>query len=64
VKAGTTGALRSLRLFMQEKRSKYAIRISQQKLSYTDGILSVPFYLCGEIPRLLTKLEKSLSRIG
>jgi predicted AAA+ superfamily ATPase len=56
IKAGTTGALRSLRLFMKEKNSKLAIRISQQPLSYHDGILSVPFYLCGEIPRLAREL--------
>jgi hypothetical protein len=56
VKAGATGSLRSVRLFMQEKSVKHAIRVSQHALSLHDGILSVPFYMCGEIPRLLDEL--------
>jgi len=56
VKAGTTGSLRSARLFMQEKAIPTAIRISQHELSLHDGILSVPFYMCTEIPRLLSEM--------
>ena len=56
VKAGTTGSLRSARLFMQEKAVPTAIRISQHELSLHDGILSVPFYMCTEIPRLLNEI--------
>lgn len=58
VKAGTTGSLRSARLFMQEKRVEHAIRVSQHALSLHDGILSVPFYMCAEIPRLLNGLGR------
>lgn len=53
VKAGTTGRLRSLHLFVEEKRSPIAVRISQYPLNFQEGILSVPFYLIREIPRLI-----------
>lgn len=53
VKAGTTGWLRSLHLFMQEKQSPIGIKISQNPLDYREGILSVPLYLISEISRLL-----------
>lgn len=52
VKAGATGKLKSLRRFMDEKKSKIGIRVSQLPLSFHDGILSIPLYLVGEIQRL------------
>ena len=52
VKAGAHGHLKSLMQFMQEKKSRLGIRISQKPLSYTNGVLSVPFYLISQIPRL------------
>lgn len=56
VKAGTTGRLRSLHIFMEEKKSPVAIRISQHPLDFQDGILSVPLYLIKQIPRLLNEI--------
>lgn len=53
VKAGTTGHLKSIKLFMQEKNSILGVRISQQPLSYVDNILSLPFYMVGEISRIV-----------
>jgi len=53
VKAGAHGHLKSLIQFMQEKKSPLGIRVSQRPLSYKDGILSVPLYMIGEIPRLV-----------
>ena len=53
VKAGSTGSLRSARLFMSEKNADFTIRVSQHPLSFYDGVLSVPFYMCSEIKRLL-----------
>ena len=53
VKAGSTGSLRSARLFMKEKDADFIIRISHHPLSFHDGVLSVPFYMCSEITRLL-----------
>jgi predicted AAA+ superfamily ATPase len=53
VKAGVTGRLKSLRIFMEEKKSILGVRISQKPLQYVNGILSVPYYLISELPRLL-----------
>ena len=45
VKAGTTGTLRSLQLFLQEhKSSPYGLRISEKNFSRNDNVLSLPFY--------------------
>jgi uncharacterized protein len=56
VKAGKTGRLHSLHIFMEEKKSPKAIRISQYPLNFQEGILSVPLYLIKEIPRLLDEI--------
>jgi len=53
VKAGTTGHLKSIKIFMQEKKSTLGLRISQQPLSYDNNILSLPFYMTGEISRIV-----------
>lgn len=45
VKAGKTGRLRSLKLFMEEKKAKIGIRISQEPLSFYENILSIPLYM-------------------
>ena len=45
VKSGKTGRLRSLHIFMEEKKLKIGVRISPQPLSFHDGILSLPFYM-------------------
>jgi predicted AAA+ superfamily ATPase len=55
VKAGTTGTLRSLRLFMTERNSPLGVRVSQHPLSFVDGILSIPFYMIHELPRLIAE---------
>jgi predicted AAA+ superfamily ATPase len=52
VKAGSTGRLKSLRMFLDQKKSPFGIRISQHPLSYVDQILSVPLYAVSELPRL------------
>lgn len=53
VKSGSTGRLKSLKLFMEEKKSKVGVRISENSLNIKDNILSIPFYLISEIPRLI-----------
>lgn len=60
VKAGKTGTLKSLRLFMKEKNSKFGVRISQHELSFFDGVLTVPFYLCSQLSRLIGELSRTL----
>ena len=66
VKSGATGALKSLHVFMDLKKLKVAVRInsnlpccSQVKSHLHDGrkvsykLLSIPFYLVGQLDRLL-----------
>ena len=58
VKSGSTGRLRSLKLFMEERGSKIGIRVSQQPLMREENILSIPLYLVSEIERLTEKLGR------
>jgi predicted AAA+ superfamily ATPase len=66
IKAGSTGSLKSLHLFMGLKKLKVALRINSDLPSQTDvqvkdqdgndvkyTLLSIPFYLMGQIRRLL-----------
>lgn len=53
VKSGSIGALRSLKLFMTEKKIPLGVRISASSLSLRDSILSIPFYLIEQLPRLV-----------
>ena len=53
VKSGPTGRLKSLRQFMKDKGVNIGLKISESPLDFKDGILSVPFYLIGEINRLV-----------
>lgn len=53
VKAGKTGHLRSIQKFIEEKQSLLGIKISQAPLGIDKMILSVPFYLIEQIPRLV-----------
>lgn len=56
VKAGGTGRLRSLKIFMEEKKCPVGVHISTNPLGYRNGILSCPLYMIGELPRLLKEL--------
>ncbi|MCH9626616.1 MAG: hypothetical protein S4CHLAM2_02420 [Chlamydiales bacterium] len=68
VKAGTTGALRSLHQFMKEKEKQIAVRVNSDfpslvpvrvkdssgtLIEYT--LLSLPFYLLGQLNRLINQ---------
>lgn len=54
VKAGATGRLKSLQVFLAEKNLPLGVRISEQPLKLDKNILSVPLYLIGELERLIT----------
>jgi uncharacterized protein len=56
VKAGKTGSLKSLHLFMKEKKIPLGVRISSKKLEMNDHILSVPFYLISQLQRILSHI--------
>ena len=68
VKAGATGSLRSLHMMVVEKNLELAVRVSSEPLQRREVrtslpigtqrnfcLLSVPFYLVSEIPRLVTE---------
>jgi len=70
VKSGTTGSLKSLHLFMRTKNFTHAIRINDDLPSITPvnikdidpkgfsyTLLSIPFYLTGQIHRLLNSVK-------
>ncbi|OGT66467.1 MAG: hypothetical protein A3J38_09765 [Gammaproteobacteria bacterium RIFCSPHIGHO2_12_FULL_45_9] len=57
VKAGKTGTLRSLKQFILERNPPLSLRISEQPLALSQNILSVPFYLISELPRLISPLR-------
>jgi predicted AAA+ superfamily ATPase len=53
VKAGKAGKLKSMHLFIQEKKAPLGIKISQEALNWNKEILTVPFYMMAHLPRLL-----------
>ncbi len=53
VKSGKTGSLRSLQLFLDEKKLPFGVRLSLAPLSYKNRVLSVPLYMAHEVPRLV-----------
>lgn len=52
VKAGTGGKLKSLHVFMQEKKASLGIKISSEPLCLKNNILSIPFYLTAHLKKL------------
>jgi predicted AAA+ superfamily ATPase len=44
VKSGTTGRMKSLKIFMESKKSKLGIKISEYPFSLDQSIQSIPFY--------------------
>lgn len=59
VKAGKSGKLKSLYLFLKEKKASFGIKISIDPLEWNNEVLSVPFYLTSHISRLLTGIKQS-----
>ena len=70
VKAGATGTLRSLHMMVLEKNLDLAVRVSSEPMrcdevktslpiggARTFRLLSVPFYLVSELPRLVRELS-------
>ena len=69
VKAGKTGSLKSLHQFLIEKETSFAVRVNGDKPSFVETtfmdvhgkvhpfrLLSLPFYLCNEVFRLVEGL--------
>ncbi|MBM3198928.1 MAG: ATP-binding protein [Chlamydiae bacterium] len=53
VKAGPGGRLKSLQQFLIEKETAIGVQISEVPLSLQGNILSVPFYMIAQIPRII-----------
>ncbi len=54
VKAGSTGTLKSMRLFLDKyPKTQLGIRYSMNELSYCNRILSIPLYMISQTSRLL-----------
>jgi uncharacterized protein len=56
VKAGTTGTLKSLKVFLSEKNCPFGIRFSLHPLSYADSVLSIPLYAVEALPGLIDQI--------
>ena len=53
IKAGKTGSLRSLQLFLTEKKYNLGVCLSLRPLEVNQRIVYVPLYMISEIPRLI-----------
>lgn len=75
VKAGATGALRSLHMMVVEKELDLAVRVSSEPLQLNQvqsalpvgerrkfNLLSIPFYLVSELPRLVGEIAVATRR--
>lgn len=63
VKAGTTGSLKSLAQFLEEKQQPFGVRFSLHPLSFHNRVLSVPLYMIRQLPRLMQQ-TMSIGRIS
>ena len=53
VKAGKTGTLKSLKLFIEEKKALFGVRFSQEKIFFHDKVLTLPLYMVEQMKRLV-----------
>ena len=53
VKSGAIGTLRSLKIFIDGKNIPFGVRISENPLSFSNRVLSIPFYMIEQLPRLI-----------
>ncbi len=56
VKAGKSGRLKSLHLFLKEKNARLGLKISSAPLSRNDNLFSVPLYLLWKLPDFMQQL--------
>lgn len=52
VKAGPVGKLKSINIFLEEKKSSFGIRVCSSKPKKSHPILTLPFYLLSQLQRL------------
>ncbi len=49
VKAGTKGSMQSMYLFMEEKKSRYGVRLSLENFAEFDKVRVIPLYAASNI---------------
>lgn len=59
VKAGSSGHLKSLRKFMEEKKCRVGVKISEDPPAFQNGILTIPFYLISKLPELVESCKSA-----
>lgn len=59
VKSGAIGSLRSLKIFLAEKKIPFGVRISEIPFSFSNNVLSIPFYMIEQLPRLAKEANRS-----
>jgi predicted AAA+ superfamily ATPase len=57
VKAGSTGRLKSLQVFLQEKALSLGVKISLDPLAIKNNILCLPAYMIQSLPRLVRNIN-------
>lgn len=62
IKAGTTGQLKSLQLFLKEKNCPFGIKCSQHPLSFDGTVLSIPLYMMGSLPMIVAQTLNSAKK--
>jgi len=55
VKSGKEGKLKSMKIFLEEKKAPIGIKISIEPLSFDGNILTIPFYLISQMNRLISE---------
>lgn len=58
VKAGKAGRLKSLKLFLEEKKAPFGIRFSQENPSFHDKVLTLPLYMAEQSGKLAQEAAK------
>lgn len=54
VKAGKSGTLRSMQLFLEQYKVPWGIKVSQANMQMEKPIISIPLYAINKLPELLT----------
>jgi len=53
VKAGARGRMKSLRVYLTEKKNARGVRISLDRLALVDGLIDLPLYAISQLGRLV-----------
>ena len=61
VKSGLSVQAKSLKFYREKYTPALSIRTSMQNLRLDNGLLNIPLYLIGEMPRLLELAKKNLT---